>query len=678
MPRIADAASPQARELADYIDTHYGNRSGILSAKEANRAIRSLASDPTLKAKFEELFSSAPPARAAELIRALFTQTSPPPPADPTSVGARGGGPGAIFLQQDGTFSIGPTPAGSGPLASAPALYEAALLAREGINPFAAASIGTKARAVQALEASGRLGAERAEREVTASEATMQLKSGSATLLLELAAAASSPEEKQIREKAVALHLELAEREIHRGLSVSRALNLDAVKGELGLTAAQLSRLDGLMKKALPDRPPYEEWFKNGNTTLNEKHYIHEEFYEELVSPYLRPGFTRTTLAPGHEVFEGTVKDPTGQHPDTHFRVEVFKVEDYGTDRQMLRHMNDPNVQADDYTGHSNLGGNIAMALRAAPSVELGTKLVHMGMCRGQQNVPEFTNSFPRAHLITTLEPAYGYEINAATDAKMEMIAQRQGYAFFKQRPGVPDHYLTPNDPRLYGLYDLDKDGQTDGGFRVDKLFDIYPRAPRGREIDFRPGPSADPARIDGTSAVNALGFANTLLTYHVEHGDGHSPITAQYTDRLVADGFYHSEAEELLRITPEQVNGVARYRVAINSRYANQSEDALGMMVLYELNRYITGKARPLSLDDKLRGMLFAAEWIGYMVGAGDEADQLVQNLGRVYGWPASVTHSRLADALEVDSHGYVSTASVNALKQSLGGELGDGSNIR
>ncbi|MBI3184554.1 MAG: hypothetical protein HYZ28_20660 [Myxococcales bacterium] len=677
MPRITEATSVKARELAEYIDTKYGNRSGVLSRPEANRALAAVVNDPVLKAKMQDLFATTPQ-KASELIRALFTPAPPALTGEGISVGNRAGGPGAIFLQPDGSFSIGPRPQGQGPIASAPALYEGALLVAEGKNPFASASAAVRARSAVSLEASAKLGAERAAGEPTASETTMQLKSGSATALLALAEAASAPEEAAVRQKAMGLYLDIAEKEIHRGLRTSMALNLDAVKANLGLTTEQVGRLDALVKKALPDQPPYEEWFKNGNDTIKVKHYVHEEFYDQLIQPYIQRGFTRTTLAPGRELFEGTLKDPAGRAPDTKFRVEIFKVEDYSTDRQMLRDMNDPEVQVEMYTGHSNLGGNISMALRAAPKTELGTKLVQLGMCRGKQNVAEFTNRFPNAHLVTTSAPEYGYGINMMTSALLEMIAARKGYDSIKDRTRSPGDYLVPNDRRLYDHRDLDVDGRIDGGGRMDKVFDIYPRAARGSKVDFRPGESVDPAKLDGTSVVNALAFSNTLLTYHVEHGDGRSPITGAFTDKMIADGYYKSEGDEFMRVTPETVNGATQYRVAINSKHAGQSEDVLGMRALYELNRYITQQRGAPSLDDKLRGMLLASEWIAYMVGPGRQADELVRNMGRTYGWPPSVTHSQLASALERDRHGYVSMDSVTALKQALGPELGDGSNIQ
>lgn len=680
MPTIREIRSPQARALAEYIDSKYGNRSGVLSRTEANRALKALTNDPVLKAKVSDVFST-PPSKATDLIRALFAaSTSPSPDGQAVSVGSRSGGPGAVYLQSDGSFSLGPRGTGADPVAGAPALYEAALLVADGKDPFAGASPAVKARALGVLEASAQAGVERAVRERVPSETTMQMKSGAATGLLALAEAASTPAEANVRKAAIEAYLGAAEKEIHRGLRTSMALNLDSLKDQLGLSAAHKTRLAALVEKALPAKPPYAEWFKNGNDTLQIRHYVHEEFFETDLRNYTARGFTRRDGPNGSVILEKTEKDPAGRHPDVKFRVQAFKVDAYGTDRQMLRDMNDPNVQIEMYTGHSNLGGNIAMALKAAPKTEVGTKLVYLGMCRGKQNIADFTNRFPNGHLITTAKPVTQWGTDQMLTSILDAIPRRAGYDEIRRGAGSDGDHMVPNDRRMYDHRDLDADGRVDGfGGRPDRVFDIYPRAPRGRAVDFAPGPSVDPAKIDGASVNNALAFANTLLTYHVEHGDGRSPITDRFTDKMIADGFYSSTGDEFLRVTPETRNGETHYRVAINSKYANQSEDALGVQTLYELNRSITTQSKGrLDLDDKVRGLLLSAEWLAYMVGPGDTTDSLVRNLAQRNGWPSGVTFDLLLAAIERDSHGYVSTESVNALKEALGARLGDGSRIR
>lgn len=598
---------------------------------------------------------------------------------DALSVGKRNGGPAEVFLHPDGTFSLGQGAAGAGAAAMAPALYEAAL-ASDAKNPYERLPTPAKVKAFTVLESCAKEGADRAVREMTPGETTMQLKSGTATLFLDLARAAAKPEDKKLREQVINRYLTIAEKEIHRSLRLSMTLNLDALRSELALSPEQTSRLDKLLALALPSKPPYEEWFKNGNTHLKIRHYMHEDFYEEDLRIYTGRNYRRTDLPDGRVVFEKTVKDPTGRYPDTTFTVETTKVA-WGTDRAMLKEMNDPDVNIQVYTGHSELGGNIAQSLKAAPQTEVGSKLVYLGMCRGKQNVADFTNRFPRAHLITTAKPATAYGTDGMVEAILDTVVERGDYSVLaKKAPnraysGEGDHML-PNDPRMYSYRDLDADGKLDAGYRMDRVYDIYPRAPGQAAIDFLPGPPVDPAKVDGTNVLNAIGFANTLLTYHVEHGDRTSPITAKYTDNLIADGFYRSDSDEFLKVTPETKNGRTFLRVGVNSRYANQSEHALGMRVLYELNRYITVQEKgSLDADDKMRGLLLACEWLEYMEGPTSLADKLTLNIAKLYGWPEGISYfGVIRPAFLKDDHAYVSKEILTALKAEIGAKVGDG----
>ncbi|MHB8873877.1 MAG: hypothetical protein ACYC8T_09360 [Myxococcaceae bacterium] len=684
MPRISSIASEPARELARYIGAKYGNGNGILSNAETARALKALSGDPVLAEKLKDVFGAAPPAKTATLMKALFAAAPPPPSTPATPVGGRAGGPGELCLQGDGTFTVGPAanPRAGDPVQSAGVLYEAALLVGGGVNPYDKATSAQRSRALGYLSQVASAGAERSIREMTPSQTTMAMKSGSATALLALAESATTSADAPVRAKAIDTYLGVAEKEIHRGLKVSMTLNLDASKGSLALSEAQKTRLEKLVAQALPAKPPYDEWFKNGNDTVNVKHYVHAEWWGLYSQPYVERGFKKTELPNGHVLWEKTLKDPAGANPDTKIRIEVAKVADYSTDRKMLQDMNDPNTQIEIYTGHSNLGGNIAAALKAAPQTEVGSKLTFLWMCRGKQNIADFTNRFPNSHLITTQVSPDGYSLVPMLGALMDGIARRSDYAAIRKQGDGPGYHMFPSDRALYDHRDLDRDGKLDGAGTgaSDKVFDIYPRAANGKAIDFRPGPSQDPARLDGGAVVNALGFANTLLGYHVEHGDGRSPITAAYGDHLLAEGFYSSDSTEMVRVTPKQLNGQTYYQVAVNSKYANQSEEALGMAALYELNRYITTKERggaPLTLDDKLRGLLLSAEYLSYMTGGGQYADSLVANLAKVHGWPSGFSYDLLNSALAKDSHGYVSMDSIEELKRLIGSQLGDGSAI-
>lgn len=680
MPDISRIGSPAAKALAEYIGRQYGNGNSVLSQAEVQRALKNGAADATLAARMQDAFGANAPKSAAGLLRALFG-TAPPPPGAGEVVGQRPGGPGAVSLNANGAFSLAGGAASTEPAASARALYEGVLLLNEGINPYASASPATRGRAAGYLLDCARVGQERGLSEMTPSETTMALKSGSASALLALARAASTPGEAQVRATAVESYLATAEKEIHRGLRTSMALNLQAAKDELGLSAPQAARLDELVAKLLPARPPYEKWLAGGNDTIRTRQYVHSDYWDLAQSAYTQKGFARSTLPNGNLLFEKTLEDPTRANPPVKMRVEMSKVEDYTTDRQMLREMSDPDVHVQIYSGHSNLGGNIAQALKMAPSTEVGEKMTFLWMCRGKQNVADYTNRFPNSHLITTHVPPDGFSVVPMTMAMVDMIAKRADYGAMKRQGDPNDYLMMPNDRRLYDHRDLDADGRLDGVAKaVDQVFDIYPRLARGTATVFSPQAAQDAAKLDGAPVVNALGFANTLLNYHVEKGDGTSPITMAFPDHFRPEGYFNGPGDELLKVTRYQVDGETHFGVAVNSKFAHLSEEGLGMAMLYELNAFITKEVRagaPMTLDDKARGLLLAGEYLSYMVGGGRYSDELVRNLGQAHGWPHDLDYSVISRATEGDHHGYVSKGAIDGLKRILGPALGDGAQI-
>jgi hypothetical protein len=678
MPDISKIGSPAAKALAEYIGKQYGNGNTVLSQAEVSRALKNGAADPTLAARMKDAFGTAAPRSATGLMKALFTAT-PPPPGGGEVIGTRPGGPGAITLNANGAFSVAGGAVSTEPTTSARALYEGVLLLNEGVNPYASASPATRGRALGYLVDCNKVGTERGLSEMTPSETTMALKSGSASALLALAKASSTPAEAQVRSTAVETFLATAEKEIHRGLRTSMTLNLQAAKGELGLTADQTKRLDTLVAKLLPARPPYEKWFAGGNDTVKVRQYVHSDYWDLAQQAYTNKGFKQSTLPNGNLLFEKKLEDPTGANPATKMRVEMSKVEDYTTDRQMLREMNDPNVNIQIYSGHSNLGGNITQALKMAPQTEVGEKLTFLWMCRGKQNVADFSNRFPNSHLITTHVPPDGYSVVPMIGAMVDMVSKRADYGAMKRQGDPSDYLMMPNDRRLYDHRDIDADGRLDGVAKAtDLVFDIYPRQAKGSSTVFAAQAAQDAAKLDGAPVVNALGFANTLLTYHLEHGDGTSPIPGTYPDHFRPEGYFNGSGNEMLKVTKHQVGSETFYGVAVNSKFAHLSEEALGMAMLYDLNKFImqdTGK--PMGLDDKARGLLLAAEYLSYMVGGGRYSDELVRNLAQAHGWPHDIDYSTIGRAMEGDHHGYVSKGAIDGLKQIMGSRLGNGSQI-
>ncbi len=529
-----------------------------------------------------------------------------------------------VHLLASGELSLSAAPSAEGP--NHLAIYEAALLVAAGRNWLAGTAPGLRAKLsehlLRAYDA-GRGGDSARERE---------LRSGSATLLLQLAVEAARQGDQALAQRITTAYLERATNERERGLRVSMIHNLQARADALQLLPSDRAALQRLSADALPAAPPYADWFKEGNRTLRIRHYMHHEFM--ILDAYTSRGYTQTDLGGGRYRLEGTEKDPNGKHPPIKVIVEVQTVEGYSTDSQILETLDDPSVHMPIYTGHSNLGGNIKMALDAAPSKQVGGKLVIFGMCRGQQNTPEFYQRHPNAHLVTTAEPMHIWGLRSVVTTALDAIARREGYAYMRNEVSDDGAPFYPDDASAYRYRDEDRDGRPDVG---DALYDVRQRGRgRGQNV-FTPRSSPpDPSAIDALPLTNAVSFARTILTYHGEH-DARSPMPESTGERLISDGFFSDAANpNFLRITIEKRGGREYFRLAINARYAHLSEGALAMRMLYELNRFFSLRRGEYGLAEKTRGMLLAYEWLKYMTYPNERAS-MVEGLAEAFGWPTS-----------------------------------------
>lgn len=523
------------------------------------------------------------------------------------------------------------------------AIYEAAQLVAEDRSILAELAPHIRAKLYVHVKEAQALGLSMcADPTTSISAESTELRSGAATLLLALAeTAAANGELKQARE-ITSHYLDQVALEPMRGLRASMLLNLQSRQKALQLVPQEVSSLKRQVAETLPVAPPYEEWFKS-SSTLNIRHYMHGEFFD--LSPYLHRGFTVTKTDGAFTHLEGTLKDPQGKHSDIAVKILVQKVEGYDTDAQMLNEINNPQFPMIFYTGHSNLGGNISMAMRAAPQQQAGTKFVFHGMCRGQQNTPEFFNRYPDTHFATTQDPMHLWGMNQVIGAMLDTVARRETYEYARGEAGSDGLPYLPNDPRVYQYRDDDRDGRPDGV--TDALFNVRHRVRPTVEgaVDFAPSVEPVPlAQIDALPMTNAVAFARTLITYHGEH-DGTSPLKMAVGEQLVADGFYTPDANDqtFMRIVPESVGmSTPQYKIQINSRYAHLSEGALAMRLLYEANRFFSQRQGRYNLTDKARGLFLANEWVRYMMDHDSGRDHLFDAFAKTYGWP--VTNKEIA----------------------------------
>jgi hypothetical protein len=503
-----------------------------------------------------------------------------------------------------------------------------------------------------------------------------RLRSGAFATMLAVVEGADTPE---LKKKAAERYLDRAMKEPHEGIRDTAWRNLAALRGEL---PAELGpKIDALKSRVLPERPPYDEWFKGGNKTLNVRHYAHDECWDHATDPiqrYQQMGLKVVRHDTGRNeekwVLEGKLKDPTGKNPETPVRLEVIKTHD-----EFMRDMDDPNVHCVFYSGHSNLGGNVSEAIRRGPG-ENGKKLLYLGLCRGQQNIFEVANKYPNAHLTTTQDPHYFVNMMDGIEGTLRGIARRDSWDGIQKGTRFSHRYLEgeqnlirPNEERRYEYVDRDRDGKAEiTAAGRDRFFDlIEPGASRPR-FDLVPRPEARPVeKLDGSAVMDGVNFARTLLTYHAEKGhNAGSAVKHIEGDRVFADGWFDPKGSgDLVRVREEKgKDGKPVYQVAVSKDLAHQSTYAIGALVQYEMFRHFSEKRAggTFTPEDKARALVATGEYLAYMYCSLDEADAILGAVGQRAG-VRGLNYAAVEKAIDA-GEGYAGDEQTAALAKRLG----------
>jgi hypothetical protein len=597
-----------------------------------------------------------------------------------TPVGTLGDGTQVSLDPASGTFTA-TLPDGS-TLDGTAALYKAAECYADGQTGFLA-QLDADGRAALA----GTLGAAISQARTPdspqdpPSTADGQARSGAATLTLALAR--SLPDSDPLKAQLVSSYVTQMGQEPLRGLAASMQLNLgDATKqGQVALSADQQATLAATVERTLPSAPPYAKWFANGKQDLHIHQYIHPEFYDAMRSGYDALGFQVTKdNGDGNVTLTKTFTGKDGTPMPVTVDITKTFAEDKRPERRLFNDMNDPNVQMEMYTGHSNLGGNVLGALASGPGMQQGDKWVIDWMCRGKQVLADVYNKYPDAAYTTTTDPAYVIQSDKFLNAMLQGVANRENYDQIwgdLQSSGFSETgmFMKPNDPRILGVRSLDDSGRvdvsaitgTDPLYKVG-LSQVGDTAPFLAPAD---APAA-PEDLPGDKVFQGVNFMNTLLTYHHEtseypHGnDGRLPPAE---DHIVAGGWYQSDSDEICKFTKKDVNGETYYEVQVNSKYATQDIHALGAAICYETNKFLSvDKNGAYTEQDKMRGGLMAADYLAYMSDTYEQADGIIKAMQGKYGFNDQFTWTNAIHAINADNSGYCSPDAEKDLKASIG----------
>ncbi len=548
--------------------------------------------------------------------------------------------------------------------AGAESFYQAAdALTRVGGGVLKSVPTATKAALIETLHKAFVAGKETSS---LPDVSRQKIRAAAGAMLLQVIEGAGSADS-DVKKQALKLYFEQAMSEPMHGLRASMFFNLERIQSTLG--AADKVRLSDLEKVVLPQKPPYEKWFADGDRTIEMKHYAHQECWIHSTDPitqYQSKGFK---LVESHEnerpprwILEKT--NPSAPGGEVKARVEVIQSHD-----GIFQEMDDPNVNMILYTGHSNLGGNVSEELRLG-TPEKSEKLIMLAMCRGKQNMFEVANKYPSSHFVTTDEPSYFSSVMPMTLGMVEGALNLKSYAEMKRdTPRIwdtnqNDNYFYPHEAKRYAHYDVDKDGVIDSrGAHVDRLYDVALKMPSANRTDGVVHPTALKAEeLDGTKVLHAVQFLNTLMTYHVDHGHHTSAFKAGDMDNFLSAGWFDGPASEKIRL---EKNPDGKIEVRVNKGLADQSWYVLGTILQFEVTRMLLKERNggTLTKEDEARAALFAGEYLAYMYCSLDEAVAGIRAVARDSEHLAGVSYQDLHEAISSDGHGYVTDVQMKAL---------------
>ena len=193
-------------------------------------------------------------------------------------------------------------------------------------------------------------------------------------------------------------------------------------------------------------------------------------------------------------------------------------------------------------------------------------------------------------------------------------------------------------------ISDSDQDGLVDAwGESTDRLFNVGLTSPSGGSNDLQPAATVTtPAsELTGEKLISGVEFANTILHYHMENYDRRSSFRRQDDEQLIPGGWFDSSSNEPIRVIEEQQSGQTFYRVQVNSKFAHQSEEALGALIGYEIADYLEARhGDEVDRKDKMRNFYLANEYLYFMGGNDYSSNTISKNLASRYGFPENLSY--------------------------------------
>ena len=199
--------------------------------------------------------------------------------------------------------------------------------------------------------------------------------------------------------------------------------------------------------------------------------------------------------------------------------------------------------------------------------------------------------------------------------------------------------YIFPHDTGQYNrISDADQDGVADAwGERADRLFNVDLQSPTGTHTDLQARETTHAAtELDGTKLISGIEFANTIIHYHMENWDRESSFRSQDDENLIPGGWFNGDPSEPVRVIEEQHGGETFYRVQVNSQFADQTEEAIGALVGFEIAQHLERRhGGDIDRTDMMRNFYIANEYLYFMGGNDYSSNKISKSLASRYGFP-------------------------------------------
>ena len=526
------------------------------------------------------------------------------------------------------------------------ALTRAAGLLESGTNVFAGASLPQKEAALTSLADAIAAGADPARFGGNKDQA-LQTRASAGPLMLDLARSldASKPAEKALLGRVMEQYQKAVDSEPHGLLRSFLLFDLDRAKG--ALPTELRAGIDAQMREVAPLTPPYEEWFKAGETGFKVDYFVGHGFWQEELDAYAARGFTRTDNADGTVSMKRRYEKERALNDGT--------TEKYVTDVELVMHngpsgmfenMGDPSVKAVAYSGHANYGREVPSHLAGAPGMA-GAKAFFSLQCGGKGVHNALLEKFPDLQVVSSKNSSYGYQDRATLLNTLEGIAGRLPWSQISTQNASrnSDNYYFPSDTLISRrAQDRDGDGRADAWDRVLTVNPFHPQADIDAQLTAR-APEQAPEALDGRALTGA-----TIRFWRMA---GYNQWAQGLKDQgVLGAGFYAGKKTDPL-FKFEDVrgeDGAKVVKVQVNQHYAHASEEVLGAALHYELGRRAAEQGGLAASDAKAAGLLMAAKALDIDTSYHDE--DAWKALLKFAGLPETVSYQDAMHANHEDEH--------------------------